>query len=49
MRGFTLIDVMIALAVIAILASLASPEFDTMLARTRRTEAVVGLHALWTA
>jgi len=49
MTGFTLIDVMIALAVLAILAGLASQEFDRMLARTRRTEAVVGLHAVWTA
>jgi prepilin-type N-terminal cleavage/methylation domain-containing protein len=47
--GFTLIDVMIVLAVIAILAGLASQEFDRMLNRTRRTEAVVGLHAVWTA
>jgi prepilin-type N-terminal cleavage/methylation domain-containing protein len=47
--GFTLVDVMISLTVIAILASLASQEFDRMIARTRRTEAVVGLHAVWTA
>ncbi len=48
-KGFTLIDVMIAVAVVAVLASLAAEEFDHMLGKARRTEAVVGLHALWTA
>ena len=48
-RGFTLIDVMIAVAVLAILVGLAAQEFDHMLAKARRTEAVVGLQALWTA
>jgi prepilin-type N-terminal cleavage/methylation domain-containing protein len=48
-RGFTLIDVMIAIAIAAVLAAIASQEFEKMLSKARRTEAVVGLHALWTA
>jgi prepilin-type N-terminal cleavage/methylation domain-containing protein len=48
-RGFTLVDLMIALTLIAILMGLASVEFEKMLARTRRTEAVLGLQSVWTA
>jgi type IV pilus assembly protein PilE len=47
--GFTLIDVMISLTVVAVLAGLAMQEFDRMLLRTRRTGAVLALHAVWTA
>jgi len=48
-RGFTLIDLMIVIAIISVLTGLASQEFDKMLARARRTEAVVGLEAVWAA
>jgi prepilin-type N-terminal cleavage/methylation domain-containing protein len=48
-RGFTLIDLMIVIAIISVLTGLASQEFDKMLARARRTEAVVGLQAVWAA
>lgn len=42
-RGFTLVDVTIALAVVGILASVALPSYQAQLARARRAEAIVGL------
>jgi len=46
-RGFTTIDLMIVIAILSVLTGLALPEFDKMLARSRRTEAVLGLEAVW--
>lgn len=48
-RGFTVIDLMIVIAVISVLSALATQEFDKALARARRTEAVLGLQAVWAA
>lgn len=42
-RGFTLLELMIAVAVVAILASLAWPSWSNVLHRARRTEAQLAL------
>lgn len=43
LRGFTLIELMITLAVIAILASIALPSYQNFMMRARRTDAQQGL------
>lgn len=48
-RGFTLIDVMITVALIGILSALASENLDLLLMRAKRTEAVLGLNSVWLA
>lgn len=48
-RGFTLVDVMIVIAIISVFTGLATQEFGKGLARARRTEAVLGLQAVWAA
>ena len=45
-RGFTLVEVLMALGVVAVLATLALPNLSEALQRTRRIEAVSSLAAL---
>jgi len=42
-RGFTLVDSLIALAIAAVLSSIAYPSFEGVLLRARRTDALVAL------
>lgn len=49
MKGFSLIELMIVLAIIAFLAMLAMPNFMKYLAKAHRTEALVNLRALYLA
>lgn len=48
-RGFTLVEMMIVLAIIAILSTLAFPSFSDYMVRTRRSEAKAMLQqaAMW--
>jgi prepilin-type N-terminal cleavage/methylation domain-containing protein len=48
-RGFTMIDLLITLALAGVLASIAQTQFNGMVIRARRTEGVVGLSHLWEA
>ncbi|MDJ0847064.1 MAG: prepilin-type N-terminal cleavage/methylation domain-containing protein [Myxococcota bacterium] len=45
-RGFTLIEIMVVVAVVAVLASAAIPQFKRSLYKSRRTEALYGLRAI---
>jgi len=45
-RGFTLIELMITLAIMAILASVAIPGFQNLVRRSRRSEAAVNLGSI---
>lgn len=45
-KGFTLIEVMIVVAIVGILAAIAIPQFDRFLARSKRTEAFSMLNAV---
>ncbi len=47
--GFTLVDVLIAMTIVAILASLAMPGFSDVLQRGRRVDAITSLLALQVA
>jgi type IV pilus assembly protein PilE len=46
LRGYTLIEILIALAIVAILASLAVPTFFDSIRKGRRSEAVAALSAV---
>jgi prepilin-type N-terminal cleavage/methylation domain-containing protein len=48
MQGFTLIELMIVVAIISILATLALPRFQTFQAKAKRTEAVTNLRVVLT-
>ncbi|MBE2249044.1 MAG: prepilin-type N-terminal cleavage/methylation domain-containing protein [Myxococcus sp.] len=48
-RGFSLIDVMLTIALVGLLASIAVGELNSRTMVARRTEAVVGLTLLWKA
>jgi type IV pilus assembly protein PilA len=48
-KGFTLIELMIVIAIIALLAALSIPTFSKIMAKTKRTEAYINLHAIYTA
>lgn len=47
--GFTLIELMVVVAIIAVLTMLAVPTFTTFIAKAKRTEAYTNLHALYAA
>ena len=46
-RGFTLIELMVVVAIIAILASIAIPNFEGMRCRAKQTEAIRGLENIY--
>ena len=48
-RGFTLIELMIVVAIIGILAAIAVPNFQKFQCRAKQSEAKTGLHALTAA
>lgn len=48
-KGFTLIELMIVVAIIAFLAMVAVPSFNQFLAKAKRAEAYVNLHAMYAA
>jgi len=48
-HGFILVELMIAVAIIAFLTMIATPSFARYMAKAKRTEAYVNLHAIYTA
>lgn len=48
-RGFTLLEIMIGVAIVGVLASIAIPAFNKYIYEARRTEAVVMLNNVWKA
>lgn len=45
-RGFTLIEVMVAVAIIGILAAIVIPNFSAYMNKSRRSDGIVALHKL---
>ena len=45
-NGFTLIELMIAVAIVGILAAIALPSYQQYVTKSRRTEAIAALHAI---
>lgn len=48
-RGFTLIELMVVVAIIGVLAAIAIPNFLKFQAKSKQSEAKTNLKALWTA
>jgi type IV pilus assembly protein PilA len=48
-KGFTLIELMIVVAIIAFLAFVSVPNFTRFLAKSKRAEAYVNLHSIYVA
>jgi type IV pilus assembly protein PilE len=48
-RGFTLIEVMIVVSVIAVLSSIALPSFEAQLQKARRTDALISVMTIQSA
>lgn len=48
-KGFTLIELMIVVAIVAFLAMVAVPSFSQFLAKAKRAEAYVNLHSMYAA
>lgn len=48
-KGFTLIELMVVVAIVAFLAMIAVPNFKKFLAKAKRAEAYMNLHALYAA
>ena len=48
-NGFTLIELMMVVAIVACLAMVAVPTFTSFLAKAKRTEAYMNLHAIYSA
>ncbi len=48
-KGFSLIELMVVIAIIGVLAALAFPTFTTLIAKAKRTEAFVQLRSLCAA
>ncbi len=46
-NGFTLVELMIVVAIIGLLASMAQPEYTKFVARSRRSEAYVALSGIY--
>jgi type IV pilus assembly protein PilA len=49
MKGFTLLDLMICIAIVGILAAIAGPTYDRFQAKARNTEARIALGAIFVA
>ena len=47
--GFTLIELMIVVAIIALLTAISIPTYNRFVAKSKRTEAYVNLHAIYAA
>jgi type IV pilus assembly protein PilA len=48
-NGFSLIELMVVIAIIAFLAALSIPTFNKFIAKSKRTEAYMNLHAIYAA